>query len=104
MVGISALFAVLPAYVSSLFETHVRYTGISLSYGIAAGLIDGLTPLLSSSLFIWAKASWPIALYLVGIGTISMIAVVASPGGWSAKAQARGAATTGRAPREAVAR
>jgi MHS family shikimate/dehydroshikimate transporter-like MFS transporter len=104
MVGIAALFAVLPAYVSSLFETHVRYTGISLSYGIAAGLIGGLTPLLSSSLFIWAKSSWPIALYLVCIGIISMIAVVASPGGWSAKTQARGAVATGRAPREAIAR
>lgn len=84
MVGISAVFAVLPAYLSSLFETHVRYTGISLSYGIAGGLIGGLTPLLASSLFIWAKAPWPIALYLVGIGAISMIAVIASPGIWFA--------------------
>lgn len=79
MVGISALYAVLPAYVSSLFEARVRYTGISLSYGLAAGLIGGLTPLLASSLFIWAKASWPIALYLVGIGILSLVAVVVSP-------------------------
>ena len=79
MVGISALFAVLPAYTSRLFDTRVRFTGISLSYGIAAGLIGGLTPLLASSLFIWAKASWPIALYLVGIGAISVVAVIASP-------------------------
>jgi hypothetical protein len=50
-----------------------------LSYGIASGLIGGLTPLLASSLFIWAQSSWPIALYLVGIGTISMIAVLVSP-------------------------
>jgi MFS transporter, MHS family, shikimate and dehydroshikimate transport protein len=79
MVGISALFAVLPAYTSRLFDTQVRFTGISLSYGIASGLIGGLTPLLASSLFIWAQSSWPIALYLVGIGTISMIAVLVSP-------------------------
>jgi MHS family shikimate/dehydroshikimate transporter-like MFS transporter len=79
MVGISALFAILPAYVASLFEARVRYTGISMSYGIAAGLIGGLTPLLSSSLYIWAKAAWPIALYLVGIATISLIAIVLSP-------------------------
>jgi MFS family permease len=79
MVGISALFAVLPAYTSRLFDTRVRFTGISLSYGIAAGLIGGLTPLLASSLFIWAKSPWPIALYLVGIGVISMIAVLLSP-------------------------
>jgi Na+/melibiose symporter-like transporter len=82
MVGISALFAVLPAYVSSLFDARVRYTGISLAYGIAAGLIGGLTPLLASSLYIWAKSAWPIALYLVVIGIISLIAIVASPGRW----------------------
>jgi MFS family permease len=79
MVGISALFAVLPAYVSRLFDTRVRFTGISLSYGIAAGLIGGLTPLLASSLFLWAKSPWPIALYLVCIGVISMISVLLSP-------------------------
>jgi MFS transporter, MHS family, shikimate and dehydroshikimate transport protein len=79
MVGISALYAVLPAYVSRLFDTQVRFTGISLSYGIAAGVIGGLTPLLASSLFLWAKSPWPIALYLVGVGVISMIAVIVSP-------------------------
>lgn len=79
MVGISALFAVLPVYVSRLFDTKVRYTGISIAYGISAGLIGGLTPLLSSTLYIWAKSTWPIALYLVGIGTISMIAILATP-------------------------
>ena len=42
---------------------------------MAAGLIGGLTPLLA----IWAKSPWPIALYLVGIGAISMIAVMVSP-------------------------
>ena len=41
MVGISALYAVLPAYVSRLFDTQVRFTGISLCYGIAAGVIGG---------------------------------------------------------------
>ena len=79
MVGISALFAVLPAYTSRLFDTQVRFTGISLSYGVASGLIGGLTPLLASSLFLWSQSSWPIALYLVGIGAISMIAVLVSP-------------------------
>ena len=51
----------------------------ALGYGIAAGVIGGLTPLLASSLFLWAKSPWPIALYLVGVGVISMIAVIVSP-------------------------
>jgi MFS family permease len=86
MVGISALFAVLPAYVSSLFEAKVRYTGISLAYGLGAGLIGGVTPLLASSLYLWSRSSWPIALYLVGISTISIVAVIASPGAWTGSA------------------
>jgi hypothetical protein len=83
MVGISALFAVLPAYVSSLFEAKVRYTGSSLAYGIGAGLVGGLTPLLASSLYLWSISSWPIALYLVGISVISIVVVIASPGSWT---------------------
>lgn len=88
MVGISALFAVLPAYVSRLFDTQVRFTGISLSYGIAAGLVGGLTPLLASSLFLWAKSPWPIALYLTIVGIVSLIAIILSPsfGGETASA------------------
>ena len=82
MIGISALFAVLPAYIASLFETRIRYSGLSLAYGIAAGLIGGMTPLLASTLFIWAGSAWPIALYLVGVAIISIVAIAASPGTW----------------------
>lgn len=92
MVGISALFAVLPAYVSGLFAPQVRYTGISLAYGVSSGLIGGLTPLLASSLFLWAGAAWPIALYLVGIGLLSAAAVCATPGPWAAPSRETGLA------------
>ncbi|MDR6376127.1 MFS transporter [Paraburkholderia caledonica] len=81
MVGISALFAVLPAYVSGLFDINVRYTGISLAYGIGAGLFGGFTPLIASSLFVWAKSTWPISLYLVIVGLVSFAAVIFRPKG-----------------------
>lgn len=79
MIGIAAQFAVLPSFVSSLFTPNVRYSGLSLSYGIAAGVIGGLSPILSSSLFVWAQAPWPIALYLMLVGVISVIAIALSP-------------------------
>ena len=85
MVGISALFSVLPSYLAGLFPTQVRYTGLSIAYGITAGLIAGLTPLLASALFIWAKSAWPIALYLSVVAAITVVAIVASPGAWRAK-------------------
>jgi MFS transporter, MHS family, shikimate and dehydroshikimate transport protein len=73
--GTSALYAVLPAYVSELFKPRVRYSGISISYNLASGLIGGFSPAISSALFAWAGSTWPIALYLMGIGLVSAISL-----------------------------
>jgi MHS family shikimate/dehydroshikimate transporter-like MFS transporter len=73
--GTSALYAVLPAYVSELFKPRVRYSGISISYNIASGLIGGFSPAISAALFAWAGATWPIALYLMGVGCVSAISL-----------------------------
>lgn len=82
MVGIAALYSVLPSYVASLFPTQVRYTGLSIAYGVSSGLIAGMTPLLASALFIWAASPWPVALYVAAIAIITVVAIFASPGAW----------------------
>ena len=46
--------------------------------GIAAGVIGGLSPLLSGSLYVWAKAAWPIALFLVTASIISVVSILLS--------------------------
>ncbi len=79
MVGISALYAVIPAYVSELFSARVRYSGISASYTIASGLIGGFSPAIGTGLYAWANGTWPVALYLVVIGMISLICVAVGP-------------------------
>ena len=89
MIGIASQFAVLPSFVSSLFDARVRYSGLSLSYGIAAGVIGGLSPIISSSLFVWAKAPWPIAVYLVFVGLISIVAILCSPIPENAESQSK---------------
>jgi MFS family permease len=73
--GTSALYAVLPAYVSGLFKPRVRYSGISISYNLASGLIGGFSPAISAGLFAWAGGTWPIALYLMVMGAISASAL-----------------------------
>jgi MFS transporter, MHS family, shikimate and dehydroshikimate transport protein len=78
LIGIAALFSVLPSFLSSLFEPRFRYSGMSISYGIAAGVIGGLSPLLSGSLYVWAKAAWPIALFLVTASIISVVSILLS--------------------------
>lgn len=69
--GTSALYAVLPAYVSELFKPRVRYSGISISYNLASGLIGGFSPAISAALFAIAGDTWPVALYLMGVGCMS---------------------------------
>lgn len=76
MVGISALYAVIPAYISELFSTRVRYSGISASYTIASGLIGGFSPAIGTGLYAWASSTWPVSLYLVAVGTISFACIL----------------------------
>jgi len=75
MVGISALYAVIPAYISELFSARVRYSGISASYTIASGLIGGFSPAIGTGLYAWAQGTWPVALYLVAVGLISLVCI-----------------------------
>jgi len=76
LIGIAALFSVLPPLLSSLFYPRLRYSGMSLCFGIAAGVVGGMSPLLSGALYVWAKATWPIALLVVLASLISAISIV----------------------------
>jgi MFS transporter, MHS family, shikimate and dehydroshikimate transport protein len=76
LIGIAALFSVLPPLLSSLFHPHLRYSGMSLSYGVAAGVVGGISPLLSGALYVWAKAAWPIALLVLLASLISALSIL----------------------------
>lgn len=80
LIGIAALFSVLPPLLSGLFHPRLRYSGMSLCYGIAAGVGGGITPLLSGALYVWAKAAWPIALMVMLASLISAISILLSSG------------------------
>jgi MFS transporter, MHS family, shikimate and dehydroshikimate transport protein len=75
LVGMSAHYAVVPAFVSELFSPRLRYTGISASYTIAAGLLGGLSPAIGSGLYAWAQDTWPVALFLIVVGVISLVSI-----------------------------
>ena len=95
MFGISALFAVLPAFASNLFEPRVRYSGVAIAFGLA-GIIAGSTPLIATSLYAWTNSYWPIAVYMMVIGLVSIICIVAA-------SPAAAAATTASEPSSAAA-
>lgn len=76
MVGHASLYAPQAAFFSELFGTRTRYTGASLGYQLAAPFAGGLAPLVASSLLSWSGGStWPIVLYRVFLGLVTVVSV-----------------------------
>ena len=72
---IGALGAVTGVLLAELFETRVRYSGMSFGYQMAA-LLSAPAPLICTALVHWAGgASWSVATYLAGSAFITFMAV-----------------------------
>jgi hypothetical protein len=76
MVGIGGVYAAIGVLLAELFETRVRYSGISFGYQMA-GLLGGApAPIISTALIHWAGgASWPVATYLAASAFVTFVAV-----------------------------
>jgi MHS family shikimate/dehydroshikimate transporter-like MFS transporter len=73
--AIAGLYAVTGVLLSELFETRLRYSGISFGYQMA-GLLAAPAPLICTALVHWAGgASWPVATYLAATAFLTFIAV-----------------------------
>ncbi len=73
----SAMSGHLAALLSEMFDTDVRYTGVSLSYQMAT-IIAGFTPLLASSLLAVAGGGNNIELVCAFVVVIALLAAVAA--------------------------
>jgi metabolite-proton symporter len=72
----AAMYGPQAAFFSELFGARVRYTGASLGYQLAAVLGGGLSPFIATQLLVDSGgASWPIAVYMLGLAAISVICV-----------------------------
>lgn len=68
--------AVLGTMFSEIFNSNVRYTGISLGYQIGAAVAGGTAPLVATALLAAYNNSYvPVALYIILTSIISLIAV-----------------------------
>jgi metabolite-proton symporter len=68
------------ALFSELFDTRVRYTGISFVYQFSGIFASGLTPLVATELLrIGEKAPWYLAAYIVMVALISAACVALMP-------------------------
>ena len=74
-IGHGAMYAPQASFVSELFGTRVRYSGLSLGYQLASVIAGGLSPIIATSLFAKFNSSWPIALYVIGMSIITTASV-----------------------------
>ena len=71
-------FGIGASWMPELFGTSVRYTGASLGCQVSAAISGGLAPIVATALLAWSGASWPVSVYLIGLGLIAAIAVLAA--------------------------
>jgi MHS family shikimate/dehydroshikimate transporter-like MFS transporter len=74
-IGHAAMYGPQASFFSELFGTRVRYTGTSLGYQLSSVLAGGLSPLIATAMLRRTGASWPIALYIIGVAAITTISV-----------------------------
>jgi MFS transporter, MHS family, shikimate and dehydroshikimate transport protein len=73
-----AVYGPQAALFSELFDTRVRYTGISFVYQFSGIFASGLTPIIATSLLpLGGNKPWLICLYMLAVSIISALSVFA---------------------------
>ena len=73
----SPITATLGTLYSDIFDTRVRYTGVTLGYQIGASIAGGTAPLVATWLLKRYNNSWePIAIYVILLAAISFISAL----------------------------
>ena len=75
-VGHAAMYGPQASFLSELFGTKVRYSGVSLGYNLASIFAGALSPLIATGLMTaYAPATWPISLYMIALAIITIVSV-----------------------------
>jgi MFS transporter, MHS family, shikimate and dehydroshikimate transport protein len=75
-VGHAAMYGPQASFLSELFGTKVRYSGVSLGYNLASIFAGALSPLIATWLMVTYKpATWPISVYMIGLAVITLVSV-----------------------------
>ena len=75
VIGHAAMYGPQASFFSELFGTRVRYSGASLGYQLASVIAGGLSPLIATALLKRYGASWPIALFIIGLAAVTTVSV-----------------------------
>jgi MHS family shikimate/dehydroshikimate transporter-like MFS transporter len=75
-VGHAAMYGPQASFLSELFGTKVRYSGVSLGYNLASIFAGALSPLIATGLMTAYKPeTWPISVYMIGLAIITIVSV-----------------------------
>jgi MFS transporter, MHS family, shikimate and dehydroshikimate transport protein len=75
-VGHAAMYGPQASFLSELFGTKVRYSGVSLGYNLASIFAGALSPLIATWLMTAYKPeTWPISVYMIGLALITVVSV-----------------------------
>lgn len=91
-VGHAAMYGPQASFLSELFGTRVRYSGVSLGYNLASIFAGALSPLIATWLMNEYKpATWPISAYMITLALITLVSLyfaaeTRKPGGAAASA------------------
>jgi MFS transporter, MHS family, shikimate and dehydroshikimate transport protein len=78
-VGHGIMYGVQASFLSEMFPSHVRYSGASLGYQIAAPLGGGLVPVIAAALVgMNHGATWPVSVLMIAFAVLTMLAVLSA--------------------------
>jgi MFS transporter, MHS family, shikimate and dehydroshikimate transport protein len=67
------------SFLSEMFPSNLRYSGVSLGYQIAAPIGGGLVPLAAGAIVgLTHGATWPVSLLMIAIASATIFAVLAA--------------------------
>ncbi len=72
-----------------IFDTDVRYSGVSIGYTISQVAGSAFAPTIATALYASTNTSNSIVLYLLIVSAISVVSVILLPGGWGRKGATR---------------
>ena len=78
VICMASFYSVIAGFVSGIFPTRVRYSGISLAYQVCGAVAGGLTPLVGTWLaHRYTGQWWPLAVFYTCLAGISLVCIVA---------------------------
>ncbi|MGU7776162.1 MFS transporter [Burkholderia sp. MR1-5-21] len=74
----ASTYSPIASFMPEQFETRLRYTGSAIGYQVGGLITSGPVPFVAAALYASTGASWPLALYIMTGGLLSLIAVSAA--------------------------